>query len=198
MTSLFQINPVDTEYYRSTIHDFLPQRLIDVHTHVYTAALKKPRKAGTGPKRTVTWPSRVASENPVEDLMESYRLMFPGKHVTPLMFASAGSRSDDFEAANSYVSDCGRAHRFPALLFARPDWTAEQFEQKAVAGGFVGAKVYLSLADERIAKNDIAIFDFLPHHQLQVLNRRGWIVMLHIPRDGRLKDPVNLAQMIEI
>ena len=30
------------------------------------------------------------------------------------------------------------------------------------------------------------------------MDRHGWIVMLHIPRDGRLRDPVNLAQMLEI
>ncbi len=45
---------------------------------------------------------------------------------------------------------------------------------------------------------EIRIFDFLPPHQLDVLNRNGWVVMLHIPRDGRLGDPVNLAQMVEI
>ena len=42
------------------------------------------------------------------------------------------------------------------------------------------------------------IFDFLPHHQLEVCNRRKWIVMLHVPRPDRLKDKVNLAQLMEI
>jgi hypothetical protein len=45
---------------------------------------------------------------------------------------------------------------------------------------------------------EISIFDFFPRHQLEVLNKHGWIVMLHIPRDGRLRDPVNLGQMLEI
>jgi len=46
--------------------------------------------------------------------------------------------------------------------------------------------------------DQIRIFDFLPHHQLEVLNEHGWIVMLHIPRCARLRDPVNLADMLEI
>jgi predicted TIM-barrel fold metal-dependent hydrolase len=33
---------------------------------------------------------------------------------------------------------------------------------------------------------------------LEALNRHGWIMMLHIPRNDRLRDPVNLAQMLEI
>lgn len=30
------------------------------------------------------------------------------------------------------------------------------------------------------------------------MDRHGWIVMLHIPRNARLRDPLNLAQMVEI
>jgi predicted TIM-barrel fold metal-dependent hydrolase len=44
----------------------------------------------------------------------------------------------------------------------------------------------------------VRIYDFFPRHQLAVCDRNRWIVMLHIPRDGRLKDRCNLAQMREI
>jgi predicted TIM-barrel fold metal-dependent hydrolase len=30
------------------------------------------------------------------------------------------------------------------------------------------------------------------------MDRHGWMVMLHVPRDARLRDPVNLAQILEI
>jgi len=46
--------------------------------------------------------------------------------------------------------------------------------------------------------NEIRIFDFFPKHHLEVMDRLGAIAMLHIPRNGRLKDPVNLAQIAEI
>jgi len=62
----------------------------------------------------------------------------------------------------------------------------------------VGAKSYLSLAPRYLPADEIRIFDFFPPHQLEILNRRGWIMMLHIPRPGRLRDPVNLAQLLEI
>ena len=54
------------------------------------------------------------------------------------------------------------------------------------------------MVDAYLPTAEIRIFDYLPPHQLDVLNRHGWIAMLHIPRAGRLRDPVNLAQMIEI
>ena len=45
---------------------------------------------------------------------------------------------------------------------------------------------------------EIRIFDFFPKNHLEVLDRMGAIAMLHIPRHGRLKDPVNLAQILEL
>jgi len=33
---------------------------------------------------------------------------------------------------------------------------------------------------------------------LEVADAHGWIVVLHLPRSSRLKDPVNLRQMLEI
>ena len=65
-------------------------------------------------------------------------------------------------------------------------------------GKFIGAKVYLNLSPAYIPQKEIRVFDFLPPHQLDTLNRLRAVVMLHIPRDGRLRDPVNLAQMLEI
>jgi len=59
-------------------------------------------------------------------------------------------------------------------------------------------KSYLSHAPAYLPVDEIRIFDIFPPHQLEVLDRRGWIMMLHIPRSGRLKDPVNLGQMMEI
>jgi hypothetical protein len=83
-------------------------------------------------------------------------------------------------------------------VFASPQWSAHQLEQEIVQGGFLGAKVYLTLADPAIPTAEITIYDFLPRHQLEVLDHHGWIVLLHIPRSARLRDPVNLSQMLEI
>jgi GNAT superfamily N-acetyltransferase/predicted TIM-barrel fold metal-dependent hydrolase len=105
---------------------------------------------------------------------------------------------DDLEKLNGLVSQGAKEYGLPALLFATPSWTAPELEQKIQAGKFLGVKVYLSLAPAHIPTPEIRIFDFLPHHQLEVLNRLGKIIMLHIPRAARLKDPLNLAQLLEI
>ena len=195
MTELFQVKPIDWAFYETHLRDFLPERIIDVHTHVWLDKFKA--KATSAPVRTVSWPSLVALDNSVEDLDETYRLLLPGKRVIPQIFSNL-TTGDDVDGANAYTSDCAARRGYPALIFATPQWTAQEFENRILAGGFIGTKVYLTMADAYIPVKEIRIFDFLPPHQLEVLNRHGWIAMLHIPRDGRLKDAVNLAQMLEI
>lgn len=195
MNPLFEVTAYDAAFYRERLEAFLPARMVDIHTHLWLTRFRRPR--GSEPVRAVSWPSRVAKESPVDELLETYRLMFPGKSVTPLIFGSM-SRNDDEAGINGYVAEAAARHRLPALLYAMPTWSAEELKRRLDAGAFLGVKVYLTLSDPRLKENEIAIFDFLPHHQLAVLDRRKAIVMLHIPRDGRLRDPVNLEQMLEI
>jgi predicted TIM-barrel fold metal-dependent hydrolase len=194
MPRLFEVKDVDRRFYQERLQGFLPDRIIDMHAHVWLKSFR--RAAPTG--RAVTWPLRVAEQGPVEELIETYRLLFPGKSVRPLMFSFVESHEDDFAGANAYASHAADAHGFAALVFASPRWSAGQLEQEILKGRFIGAKVYLTLSPDHIPADEIRIFDFLPHHQLEVLDRHGWIVMLHIPRSGRLRDQVNLADMLEI
>jgi hypothetical protein len=195
MAQLFEVKDVDRKVYREELQDFLPERIIDVHTHVWKA---EHQKIGADAfSRVVSWPSRVANDNPVEDLVEGYRLLFPGKNVTPLMFSSVYD-AEGMQRMNAYVAECAARMKFPALIYAHPTWSGADLEERIKAGKFLGAKVYLNLSPAYIPMKEIRIFDFLPPHQLDVLDRNSCVIMLHIPRDGRLRDPVNIAQMLEI
>lgn len=187
------IKPVDEAFYRERL-GFLPQRMIDVHTHVWLKSFHQP--AAVRP-RGPTWPGRVAEENPVDDLLYTYRLMLPRQVVTPVVFGAA-TRSYDLEQNNRYVSQIAQEHHLPTLLVTTPEWSAQELERKVMEGGFIGLKPYLEFAPENIPADEITIFDFLPHHHLEVADAHGWIVMLHIPRRARLRDAVNLEGLLEI
>ena len=195
--ALFEVKENDRRIYQEELAAFLPSRMIDIHTHIWLERLHPPKKFENGQvKRTVTWPSLVAKDNSVEDLQETYRLMFPRKTVTPMMFASA--RSDTLSACNEYVRESSARTGYPALYYSHPMQCGEELEDKIRAGGFLGLKSYLDLAPAYLPEAEIRIFDFFPKHQLKKMDELGAIVMLHIPRHGRLKDPVNLAQIIEL
>ena len=188
---LFDVLPVDRKFYRENLEDFLPQSIFDVHTHIY-----QERSDDRSPGRTVTWPSRVANRNTIEDFEETVALIFPGKKYVPLMFGT-GAASDS-TSVNDYVSSVSNNRGYPALRYTSPDIAPDELEADIIKGGFFGIKVYLTMAPKYIPANEIRIFDFLTHEHLEIMDKHSWTVMLHISRPARLCDPVNLAQLLEI
>jgi predicted TIM-barrel fold metal-dependent hydrolase len=174
----------------------MPEHIIDVHTHIYKKEFRIPGVTDDT-KRSQSWPSLVADQNPIEDLLETYSTLLPDYRVTPVLFGQT-TVDYDLDKNNEYVSACAKNLGVPALYCAKPEESAERVISNIKRGGFCGVKVYLNFAPSYLSKDEIRIFDFLPHHQLEALDAEKRIVMLHIPRSGRLRDPVNIAQMLEI
>lgn len=195
MSARVNLTETDVRTYEQVLKKFLPDRIIDIHSHVWLDELKGGRDQFE--ERVVSWPELVAGENSIEDHIALYAQLFPGKKVTPLIFSGLAD-PPHLEALNRYVGESASAFDCPSLLFALPEWSGDELAAKVSEGRFLGIKVYLSLAPSYIPGNEIRIFDYLPHHQLEVIDRNRWIAMLHIPRSGRLADPVNLAQLLEI
>ena len=192
--ALFEVTANDRRIYEEELRDFLPDKIFDVHCHVYLEKNKVKQALKPGEvKRTVTWPSLVAKENSIEDLKETYELFFPGKECKALIFGGGY-----LDVANAYVAESSRQSGFPALYYSHPTQSAEEIEAKIREGGFLGLKSYLSLSPKYLPEAEIRIFDFFPKHQLAKLNEMGAICMLHMPRHGRLKDQVNIQQILEI
>jgi len=193
--SLFTVTDNDRRIYEEQIRDYLPDKIIDIHTHV----TKGPKKVKPGtPKRTVTWPSLVAAENKIEDIQEAYKLYFPDKEVTPLIFASKISDLESCRERNEYITYAKKVSGYPALYYSHPLQTADEVEREIFRNGFLGIKSYLSLSPNYIPGKEVRILDFFPPHQLEMINKNGLMVMLHVPRDARFRDPVNIAQIQHI
>ena len=193
---LFEIKDVDKRFYEERLQDFLPDKIIDSHTHIWLDNL-----VNTGDDqadRIQAWPLKIAKENAIEDLVAGYKLYFPDKEVTPLFCPGNVTSKSSIENLNEYCTSCAAQYSYPFLTLTNPDWDAETVETAIKRDNSVGVKVYLTFAPDHIPTDEIRIFDFLPHHHLEVLNENGWAALLHIARPGRLGDPLNLAQMLEI
>ena len=195
MRPLFPLYEHDQAYYQEHLARYLPPQMIDVHTHIWKQSFLRTDQNEV--KRGVTWPARVAAENPVEDLLWTFQTLFPDQQVTPLVFGFP-DRQYDTEQQNDYVRQAAQAQGFPALALVEPQWDARKLHTLLTAGGFHGCKVYFNYAPAYLPENELRIYDFLPQHQLEVIDQLGLIVMLHIPRDKRLRDCVNIAQLLEI
>lgn len=121
--------------------------------------------------------------------------MFPCQTVTPLVF---GGCSHDVGQCNAYVKESAQTYGFPTLFRTEYSMAPDYLEAEVLGNGFLGLKPYLTNCPPYIPVKEIRIFDYLPYEHLEVADKHGWIVMLHIPRSQRLRDPVNVAQLMEI
>ena len=56
--ALFTVTDYDKKVYEEELRDFLPDKMIDIHTHIWLESLR-PRKVLPGEvRRTVTWPDQ--------------------------------------------------------------------------------------------------------------------------------------------
>lgn len=187
----YEMSDYDKKIYEEYLKDFLPQKIVDCHIHIWPKELPKLR----GAKACVSWTSMVADHNSIEDLIQTYKDMFPGKTVKAVLM---GEPQCDLAKNNKYVSEKARLFNLPALYLTDYSMTPEFLEKEVEQGGFCGLKPYQNNSPKYIPSNELRIFDFLTKEHLELANRKGWIVMLHISRPARLRDPVNLTQLLEI
>lgn len=192
---LLEVKPYDREYYEEYLKPFLPERFIDCHAHIW---LKEFHREGGLREGSQNWPRLVAAENSIEDLNETNRLLFPDNKVISAVYGDPVITIDR-ERNNRYVAEKAREFGFPALYLSHPDQSAEELERSVLADPvFKGIKVYLQFSPSYIPADEIRIYDFLPKEHLALADRHGWVVQLHIARPGRLGDPVNYCQLLEI
>ena len=184
-------NEFDRQVYEAELKNFLPDRIIDCHTHIWRNDFIPKGDANGG----ALWIDRVADELSSEDLLHTLRTFFPNQETTPLVF---GGVKHDLDQCNDYVQKGAEQFGFPTLYRCDYSMAPDELEEKVKQGGFLGLKPYITNCPPYIPIPEIRIFDYLPKEQLEIANKNGWIVMLHIPRSKRLKDEVNLAQLMEI
>ena len=194
VNKLATLTDYDIQFYKNNIQAFMPDNIIDCHAHIW---LKKFETETRVPDREAGWPKIVAPECSMEQLADAYKTLFPDKNVMPVVFGSVFSNYN-IDACNQYVQEEASIRCTPSLMLATPRMDIGILEEKIKDGGFRGIKVYLNQAPSYIPDREIRIYDFLPPAQLEVLDRNGWSVILHIARPNRIKDPVNIGQLMEI
>lgn len=190
-----EVTDYDRKVWEEELRDFLPDKIIDCHVHLWTQGMEREGAKAAHRKGMVDWTQIVAPDLTVEDLMESYSQMFPGKDVKAVIM---GWPSHDLKKTNDYAIKVSKEYGFPAFYCTSWDTPADEIRDAVLNRGFIGIKPYLNNSPSYIPAAEVRIFDYLTHEHLRVADELGAVVMLHIPRSMRLRDPVNLAQMLEI
>jgi hypothetical protein len=176
--------------YNEEIRDFIPEDILDFHVHVFHEHVLKEDDPG------FPLPGTMLRSYTIPELKEDLGNIYPGKRCTAVVFGFPDIAYDS-DANNRYVAEYSD-HRsvFPFRL-VKPDENPGVVEDELVAMEFLGVKPYLNYVQGK-AVHDIEIFDMLPEGIMEVVDRLGLMVMLHIPRRERLADPVNQRQIVQL
>ena len=185
-----RLTDLDRRIWGEELDAFVPERVFDVHTHVY-------RWQFSGENDSGPLYDLLGNRFPVADWQRLDRcdaLLMPGRRVSRLAFGFPFPNCD-FEAANRFVA--GEAARDPAsagLALVHPRMAEVDFERQVRDLKLIGLKPYRCYA----ASGDpveCRIGDMLPDWQTALADRHGLIVMLHLARRAAIADPENIADL---
>lgn len=196
---VWDYNDVDRAFWSEHLEGWLPERIVDAHVHVTNPEHR--REPMTEEMRRQFWVNEVSDPMDAQTAERCIGTVFPGREVRCVAMGSP-SLAFDIEAGNEYVrTEClKRGWRGLALL--RPQWTAQRLADELDKPGVIGVKPYYTLIGHDDTTRDkhleAGVFDYLPHHALEVLDeRRAWVT-LHVPKADRLPHPDNIRDVREL
>jgi len=196
---VFNYTDVDAAFWAEHLEDWVPKRLIDGHVHVNDPAFQ----IETISEEMIanSWVTEVNAKPDVATAKHCADITFPNRDVTYVAFGHP-DLGWEIEGSNEDLRVKGLEQGWYTLAMTRPTWVAEQLAWWLDKPGIIGVKPYYTLigyrTDWHTGHLEASIFDFLPHHQLEVLNkRRAWVTM-HVPKADRLGHPDNQREVREI
>lgn len=196
---LWHYNDVDRAFWAEHLEGWLPHRILDAHTHIMDPRFRLTPM--TEAMRRQYWVNEVFEpiDFPTADRCQG--VVFPNREVACVAFG-VPDLDFDLEVGNDYVQRGCQERGWLSLVVIRPPWSADKIAAELAKPGVIGVKPYYALISQnretRDAHLEASIFDFLPHHHLEVLNERHAWVTLHVPKAARLGHPDNLREIREL
>jgi len=176
--------------FEEEIAEFLPARILDFHVHILNAGVIP---GGS----TFSCAGHPIDQYELKDLEQDLAELYPGRETAAVCFGFP-EVAYDRDSNNAYLAGaCDHWRFFPFRLFDPMEDTTERLRKELMEGRFLGIKPYPDYV-RKADINAVEIPEMLPERAMEVVNELGLIVMLHIPRKGRLADELNQRQLVEL
>lgn len=195
MNAPIELNDIDRRIWAEELDEFVPERVFDAHTHLYRWEFYQHPDKERGPYRSTFGCYSDASWK-FADACDA--ALFPGRKVHRLSFAVPFATHVDFDASNAFVSrEVQQDPASAALLLVHPSMDVEKVECDLDVGSFLGFKPYRFYSVTGDAVN-CRITDFMPERLIELADRRGLIIMMHLSKRDAIADPENLADLEDL
>jgi glutamate-1-semialdehyde 2,1-aminomutase len=196
MPPLVECNAVDRRIWDEELDEFVPQRVFDIHTHLYQWAFNLDPNKETGAYKGLLGEAYADATWQMADAVDA--ALMPGRTVDRLSFPFPFQHPCDFENSNAFVAAETAGHRpSAALMLVHPGMTVEAIERDLDRHNFLGFKPYRFYASTGDAVN-CRIGDFMPEHQIEIAHRRGLMIMMHLGKRDAIADRENIADLLDL
>lgn len=130
----------------------------------------------------------TGEDYPVESLLADARRAFPDREYRAVCFGHPGPQIDN-ERDTAAVVEAGSARGMYPLMVAGAELGVprEVLRRRIEEGRFLGYKVFLNWQGDDYG--DKRVQDMLGPNEMDLADQMGLVVLLHVPRAGRLADP---------
>ena len=177
----------DRAFFDAELAPLLPPAVLDFHTHIWDRRNwhAAPWEAGApGAGYMVT-----QNSYPVDQLLADGAAAFPDREYRAVCFGDPTSAADR-DKDTAYVAAAGHKRGMYPLMVAGASLRVprELLRERVERQAFVGFKVYIDWQGDDYG--DRRIEQMLSANEMDVADELALVVLLHVPRSGRLADPV--------
>ncbi len=177
---------VDMPFYYSRIFPFLPKNILDFHTHIWVRDHWKVLPWETDAKGGNYMV--VEPDHSIEQLISRAGYLFPEKNYNAVCFGLP-TPAADIAKSNAYAARAkNRKGFYPLLLAGRGLTSSEELNRVISEEGFYGYKVFLPWQGNDYGK--LTVEELISPLEMEIAEKNRLVVLLHVPRAGRLADPV--------
>lgn len=181
-----QLTDTDRRLLDRCIEGFLPQRIYDIHSHLYHT-----RHFAPG-----TMPAFLDADRGygLRDFNEAMTRWMPGREVEGLFFGyprGGNNRAGENAWLREQIEPVVAKTHSRALVLAAPQDDPAEVRRLMESGVFIGIKPYRFYADVADT-NEATIESFAPEWMWELCHEHDGVLMLHIMRAGGITDPHNI------
>lgn len=182
----------DRNLFEREFKDWLPSKIVDAHVHVFDKSALEPGFEFSSKNCY----QKFGGQHSIEQYEELTDEMLPGIECSLLSFGHPMLEAN-LEKSAAYTGKISDNKRRFGLALVSPESNVDDVERWIRDYNLLGYKPYLDFV-RRKPVDEIEAVDMLSVEQLELANQLGLVIVFHIPRSGRLADPINQRQMVEL
>lgn len=187
---------LDRRIWDEELDGFVPRRVFDAHTHIYRWAFNLDPDKEQSAYRGLLGETFADADRKLADAVDA--LLMPGREVHRLAFPFPFQHPCDFAASNEFLArELAPDPASAGLMLVHPGMSSTEVEAGVDRFGFLGFKPYrwYALSGDSVEAD---LTDFMPEHQIEVANRRGLIIMMHLSKRDAVADPKNQDDLVRL